>query len=102
MAERHVIGPASEIPSGTGKVYTVKGRQLAVFNLGGTFYAIDDECPHEGGCLSEGALTGTTLMCPLHAAEFNVTTGKLLCGPAAENVPTWPTRVVDGRVEVTV
>jgi len=90
----------SELPPGAGKAFTVGGRRLACFNVGGRIFAIDDACSHDGAPLSEGTLTGTTITCPWHEAEFDVTCGKVLCSPAVEDVRAYPVIVTGDRVEV--
>jgi nitrite reductase/ring-hydroxylating ferredoxin subunit len=69
------IASVAEISAGTGKVVEVEGRAVALFNVDGTFHAIDNECLHRGGPLGDGSLSGTTVMCPWHGWEFDVTTG---------------------------
>lgn len=100
MAERHAIAAVGDIPPGTGKAFVVEGRRIAVFNVDGRFHAIDDLCPHDQASLAEGALLGTTIVCPWHGAEFDVTTGKVLCPPAIENVWTYPVIVTGTSIEV--
>lgn len=80
MAEK--LGKASEIPEGTGKGFDVAGRKIAVFKIGGTFYAIDSACTHKGGPLEEGVLKEKVVTCPWHGATFNVATGEALGKPA--------------------
>jgi len=75
MAQPTKVAKASEIPSGTGKVIEAGGKTLAVFNCGGTFYAIENTCKHRGGPLGDGTLSGTTVTCPWHGWEYDVTTG---------------------------
>jgi nitrite reductase/ring-hydroxylating ferredoxin subunit len=74
---------------------------VAVFNIGGSFYATQDECTHQQGPLSEGELDGSTVTCPYHGSQFNVCTGAVLRGPAVEPLAAY--RVVIqgdiGRVE---
>ena len=70
------IATKSEMPPGTGKVVEVNGKTIAVFNCEGTFYAIDNTCKHRGGPLGEGNLSGTTVTCPWHGWEYDVSTGK--------------------------
>ena len=65
------VATVQEVPQGGGKRVTVRGRTLAVFNAGGTFYAIDDTCPHRGAPLSEGMVAGKEVTCPWHAARFH-------------------------------
>jgi nitrite reductase (NADH) small subunit len=69
------VARADEIPAGTAKVTIVNGRELAVFNVNGAFYAIYNICPHQGGPLAEGTLKGHTIACPWHDLAFDVRTG---------------------------
>ena len=76
MADFTRVASATEIPVGTGKVVQAGGKTLAVFNCDGTFYAIDNTCKHRGGPLGEGTLSGTSVTCPWHGWEYDVTSGK--------------------------
>lgn len=78
----------------------VDGRIVAVFNVGGEFYAIEDVCTHDGGGLTGGAIEGDKVVCPRHGAKFCLRTGAALTPPAYEPVATYLTRVRDGIVEV--
>lgn len=69
------VAATSDIPVGQGKTVEVNGKQIAVFNHQGTFYAIDNTCKHQGGPLGEGELDGTTVICPWHGWTYDVTTG---------------------------
>jgi len=102
MPQRYPVCSLRDLPPGTGKAFDVGGRRLAFFNVGGRIFAIDDACPHDGGPLSEGALTGTTITCPWHEAEFDVSCGKVLCSPAVEDVRTYPVAVNGDTVEVEI
>ena len=75
MAEFTKVAKTSDIPAGSGKVIEAAGKTLAVFNYEGTFYAIDNTCLHSGGPLGEGSLSGTTVTCPWHGWEYDVTSG---------------------------
>ncbi|HEY4666023.1 MAG TPA: Rieske 2Fe-2S domain-containing protein [Anaerolineales bacterium] len=79
----------------------VSGQRVAVYNVGGTFYATQHDCTHEGGPLSEGDLQGTVITCPWHGSRFDVTTGKLVRGPAQRPLQTFRVAVEGdrGRVE---
>jgi 3-phenylpropionate/trans-cinnamate dioxygenase ferredoxin component len=88
MAEFVKVAARSEIPPGGKKLVELDGRAIAVFNVGGSFSAIDDVCTHDGGPLAEGDFQGTEVRCPRHGARFDVRTGKALCFPAFEPVPT--------------
>ena len=76
MATR--IASLADIPEGTGKTVELAGKKIALFNVGGKFYAIDNDCKHRGGPLGEGTLDGATVTCPWHGWEYDVTTGTSL------------------------
>ena len=88
--------------SGTSKLVEVEGRRIALFNVGGTYYAIDDVCPHRGGPLSEGSLSGDEVSCPWHGSRFNVKTGAVTAAPAEQGVKSFPVRVTGDDVEVEI
>jgi nitrite reductase/ring-hydroxylating ferredoxin subunit len=75
MPEFRKVADKSEIPVGQCKTVEVDGKRIAVFNVDGAFYAIDDSCAHQGGPLGEGELDGTIVTCPWHAWMYDVTTG---------------------------
>jgi nitrite reductase (NADH) small subunit len=65
---------------GTGKVVHVGGKVIALFNISGTFHALDNVCTHHGGPLGEGRVNGTVITCPWHGTQFDVTTGQVITG----------------------
>lgn len=71
------VGPTSELPPGSAKMIAVGDFDIAVFNAGGTFYAIDDVCPHFAGSLSEGTVNGEIVSCPLHGWCFDLRDGTM-------------------------
>src|SRR6185437_14346078 len=71
------VATVSEVPVGKSKQVKVGGKTLALFNVAGTIYAIDDTCPHRGAPLWEGELEGHEVICPWHAAAFDVTSYKV-------------------------
>ena len=97
MARKHVVAAVNEIPPGGRKLVEASGRAIVVFNLGGEFFALSNRCPHRGGNLSKGFLTGLVLSdepgeynyirhgeilrCPWHSWEFDIRTGKSWCDP---------------------
>ncbi|HEX2530863.1 MAG TPA: non-heme iron oxygenase ferredoxin subunit [Burkholderiaceae bacterium] len=85
---------------GTRRAIDVNGTQVAVFNLDGTYYAIEDVCPHDGGALAEGRLDDEQIICPRHGARFSIITGKVLAPPAYEDITSFPVRVDGGMVQV--
>jgi 3-phenylpropionate/trans-cinnamate dioxygenase ferredoxin subunit len=94
------VAPADSIAPGDYAQIEVDAQLIAVFNIDGHFYAIDDICTHDGGELAGGATEGDVVICPRHGARFCLRTGAALSPPAYEPVRTYQTRVVDGMVEV--
>lgn len=82
------VATRSALPPGGKLLAEVDGRAIALFNVDGAFYAIDDVCTHDGGPLAEGEFAGCEIQCPRHGARFDVRTGKPLCFPAVEPVAT--------------
>ena len=102
MAELISVTTTDDIGPGKVKVYGVNGKQIAICNVDGTFYAIDDECTHDGGPLDQGELEGTEIECPRHGALFDVTTGKALTLPAVKPVRSYPVEVDGNEIKVEV
>lgn len=97
MAEFHRAAGITEIEIGQGKPVTVAGKTIALFNLGGEFFAIDDMCPHRGGSLGRGSVEGEWVSCPFHAWKFNVKTGLM---PMGGGVCSYPVCVEGGDILV--
>lgn len=93
-----------DLPLQEGRSVLLFGRELALFNLGDRVLATDNRCPHEGGPLCDGIVTGNAVVCPLHAWKINLDTGGVVrpSVQAHHCVETYPTRVVDGIVLVGV
>ncbi len=94
------VAPASEIPSGSARVFEVRGVSLALCNVEGGIYAIDNICTHDDGPLGNGRLQGCEIECPRHGARFDVRDGSVKRMPAAFPVRTYRTRIQDGKVQV--
>jgi nitrite reductase (NADH) small subunit/3-phenylpropionate/trans-cinnamate dioxygenase ferredoxin subunit len=75
MADFVKVCKKSDVPAGSGRTVDVKGKPVAIFNVEGNFYAIDNTCLHRGGPLGEGELDGQTVTCPWHGWRYDVTTG---------------------------
>ncbi|HET6466529.1 MAG TPA: Rieske 2Fe-2S domain-containing protein, partial [Nitrospiria bacterium] len=75
MADFVTVANAKDIGPGESRVVDVHGEEVALFNLNGTFYAIDNMCVHQGGPLGEGMLEGEDVICPWHSWKYNVKTG---------------------------
>jgi nitrite reductase/ring-hydroxylating ferredoxin subunit len=113
---KHVIASLREFPAGTRKLVDIKGRQIAVFNIKGEFFALANRCPHQGGSLCEGRLTGLIeasepgqyrysrrgeiIRCPWHGWEFDVRTGKSWCDPSRVRARQFAVSVAPGAALV--
>lgn len=93
-----IIGKASEIPVGKAKKFVVNGKELAVFNVGGTLHTIDNNCAHLGGPLCEGLLQGQNVTCPWHDWTYDVTSGKEIYNEG--EVASYKTQVVGDDIVV--
>lgn len=109
---RHVVAAAKDLPPGSRKLVTVKGRPIAIFNIKGEFFGLLNTCPHQGGNLSAGRLTslvespepgkyrhsreGEILRCPWHGWEYDVRTGKSWCEPSKIGVRKFSVDVKSG------
>lgn len=95
------VAGCDSIPLREGKAVEVAGRRIAIFNLGDSFLAVDDRCPHRGGPLSDGIVSGSSITCPLHNWTFDLTSGQVLNHPESSAcLTTFPVRVEDGYVSV--
>jgi nitrite reductase/ring-hydroxylating ferredoxin subunit len=92
MADWIRIAAPSDVPPGSAKELTAAGRVVALFNVEGTFYALDGVCPHAGGPLGEGLLHGNVVTCPWHGWQFDVTTGRHCLNARIEHT-TFPVKV---------
>ena len=102
MAEFVKVAKRSEIEPGQARLVEAQGKQIALFNVGGQFCALDNNCTHRGGPLADGELSGYEIMCPLHGARFDVRTGEVLGPPAEEAIACYSVRVSGEDVEVGV
>jgi 3-phenylpropionate/trans-cinnamate dioxygenase ferredoxin subunit len=109
---RHVVAAVDDIPPGGRKLFSIKGRPIAVFNLDGRFYGLLNRCPHQGGSLCEGVTTGLLeadrpgdyrygrvgeiLRCPWHGWEFDIRTGLSTCDPEKVRTRAYPVSTLDG------
>ena len=103
MADVEVC-PVEELPPGTVKLVAAGLTTLGVYNVDGELYALEDRCSHDDGPLVQGDWEPdeAVAICPRHGARFDIRTGRALSLPAYEPVETYPVRVVDGVVVVTV
>lgn len=97
------VSAVDAIPVREGRVVTLAGQEIAIFNLGERFLAVANRCPHKGGPLADGIVSGETVVCPLHAWKVNLLSGAVE-RPAnqAACVERYPVRVEDGIVSIAM
>jgi nitrite reductase (NADH) small subunit len=94
----------ANIPEREGRAVQIGGREIAIFNLGDRLLATGNRCPHRGGPLCDGIITGAAVVCPLHSWKVGLEDG-VVQRPASESarcVETFPVRVDDGVIVVAV
>jgi nitrite reductase/ring-hydroxylating ferredoxin subunit len=94
------VAKKSQIPESGAIGVEVAGKALALVNLAGTIYALDDSCPHEGAPLSDGQVEGEEIVCPWHSSHFDIKSGHVTIDPAMSGVATYKVRLVGDAVEV--
>ncbi len=113
----HVVARVDEIPPGGRKIVRLEGREVGVFNLDGSFYALKNTCPHQAARVCLGKIVGTTLpsevyefeyglegrilRCPWHEWEYDITTGASVFDPTVR-IKSYPVEVADGAITVTI
>ena len=111
--QRHVVAAVEDVPPGSRKRVTVEGRAIALFNLGGEFFALGDKCPHESGSLCDGRIVGLAeadepgryrlsrdgefVKCPWHGWEFDIRTGQSWCDPTRTRTRAYEAHVEPGE-----
>jgi 3-phenylpropionate/trans-cinnamate dioxygenase ferredoxin component len=96
------VAKTDELGPGQSKLVDVKGKRIALFNIDGEFFAIDDMCTHEEASLAEGEISGYEVTCPLHGAKFDIRSGEVLGPPAYDDVASYPVRISGSDIEVEV
>jgi nitrite reductase/ring-hydroxylating ferredoxin subunit len=94
------VAARSDLASGEVIGVEAGGCSIAIYDSDGDLYATDNICTHAYACLSDGWLEGETIECPLHAARFDIRTGKVLDPPATEDLKTYPVRVSGDDIEI--
>jgi len=92
----------SELAPGQARLVNIKGKEIALFNIEGNFFALENACTHEEGPLAEGDIEGHEVTCPWHGARFDIRTGEVLCAPAYEDATRYNVRVIGTDIEVEV
>ena len=96
------VATEDEIQEGKLLPLEVDGELICITRVGGTIYAFTDNCTHISGPLNEGELQGAVLTCPWHFAQFDVRTGKVLRGPARQDLATYAVRIDGNDVYLTL
>ena len=99
MSDFISVAKVTEVPEGEGRVLDAAATPIALFNVAGTFHALDNTCIHKGGPLGDGACEGATVSCPWHGWQFEIQTGACVSSPG-EAVDTYEVRVDGDRVFV--
>ena len=102
MGEFVKVASANEIAPGQARLINIKGEEIALFNIEGVFFAIQNACTHEEGPLVEGDIEGHEVTCPWHGARFDVRTGEVLCPPAYEDVHRYNVRLIGTDIELEI
>ena len=113
---RHVVARVEDIPVGSRKIVTVRGREIGIFNVGGDFYGLINRCPHQGAELCKGEIVsrlvapmpgdyrltrpGEMIRCPWHCWEFDIRTGQSLCDPNSVQARAFHVEVAPGKALV--
>jgi 3-phenylpropionate/trans-cinnamate dioxygenase ferredoxin subunit len=100
MAEFVAVATTDEIPPGERIVVEFERGWVAIFNVDGQYYAIEDVCTHDDGPLADGELNGFTIECPRHGACFDIRSGKVLAPPALVDVPSYNVRVEANQIQI--
>jgi len=101
----YIFLPAAKtgnVAEGTATKVSVGDCDIALFNVGGTFYATAESCTHAFASLVDGYIDGDEVECPLHGARFSIATGQVLAEPATENLAVYPVRVEDDLILVGI
>jgi 3-phenylpropionate/trans-cinnamate dioxygenase ferredoxin component len=100
MSDWTTVCDVADLPPGSHRVADVDGMQVAVFNIDGSYFAIEDVCTHDGGVLTGGPVEGDQIVCPRHGARFCIRTGDALTAPAFEATARFPVRLNGSDIQV--
>lgn len=100
MSDWIVVADADALKPGEVRVVDADGTAIAVFNVAGEFFALEDVCTHDGGQLTGGCIEGGEVVCPRHGARFSIRSGEALTPPAYEPTAVFPVRIEGGQIQV--
>lgn len=98
----HLVAQTSDIAEDEAKQVRIGDLVLAIYNVGGKFYATDDTCTHAFASLADGYVEDGCIECPLHAGQFEISTGKAKGIPVTENIKTYAVRVEGTDIYVEI
>jgi nitrite reductase/ring-hydroxylating ferredoxin subunit len=98
MKSQVEVAKVDQVKPGQSHLVRIKDQAIALFNIEGTIFGLDNTCPHSRGPLVEGRVSGHKVRCPWHGAQFDITTGACLAGPATQAVKTYVVHVENGSV----
>ncbi len=119
MSAEYLVAKLEEVPIGEHKIVNAGGREIGLFNVQGTYYALPNNCFHQNGPLCRGSVSGTVeaseatdwkptwvregevVICPWHTLEFDIKTGQCLADPR-HRLPTYKVQIVDSEIKVTI
>ena len=96
------VAEIKDLEPGSAKRVEIEGKEIALFNIDGAFYAIQNTCTHRGGPLADGDLDGDVVTCPWHGARYDVKSGEVLGPPASQGVMAYKVRVQGEDIEIEV
>ena len=98
----HFAGNTGDVSEDMPLTVKAGEKEVGVYMVNGQYYALEDICPHAYALLSQGFVMDDEIECPLHAARFNIATGKCTAGPGGRDLKVYPLRVEDDRILVKV
>lgn len=98
MSEFVRVASINEVPPGSRKLIDFDYVTVALINVDGSFYCIEDVCSHDGGPVAEGMIEGYAISCPRHGANFDIRDGSALSLPAVQPIPTYEVKVEDNQI----
>jgi nitrite reductase (NADH) small subunit len=96
------VTPAENIPLREGRAIEVAGEKIALFNLGDRFLAVGNACPHQGGPLADGIVSGDTVVCPLHARRICLVSGSMVKPAGGGCVTAYPVKLEEGILSIQI
>lgn len=102
MAQAHRVAKTKDIEDEAGKAFKIGDREIAVWKMGGKFYATDDICTHAYASLADGYVEDGCVECPLHAGRFEIATGKAMGAPVFTDLKTYALRIEGDDIIVEV